>query len=294
MRTITQEMGGARPMCLQTKLGAVECAVWGEGPTILALHGAMGGYDQSAMLARAAVHGGFQIVAVSRPGYLGTPLGLGRTPERQADLYAAVLDSLDIHQAAVLAISGGGQSALQFALRHAQRCWGLVLISACTSTLHVKLPWRFQLLKSMARWPWLAGAMRKKAAQRPEESARRAIPDPEMCQRALSDPVAGPMLKDLQLSTMHQMALRLPGTQNDITESRQPFSYPVERIALPVLVVHGTADAVVPFADSQALVSRLPDAELLALAEGPHVSLYTHLHEIRSRVTQFLATHRPL
>ncbi|WP_321470591.1 alpha/beta hydrolase [uncultured Paludibaculum sp.] len=284
-----------RPVLIETARGMVECAVWGEGPAVVALHGAMGGYDQSEMLARAALGGsGFQFVAVSRPGYLGTPLAGARTPEQQADLCAAVLDALGIQRAAMLAISGGGQCALQFALRHAERCWSLVLVSACTAPLRVKLPLRFHLLKGMARLPWLTARLRDNAARRPEESARRAIPDVEMCRRTLSDPLAGPMLTELQLSTMEHLALRLPGTQNDITESRRAFDYPVEQIALPVLLVHGTADEVVPFGDSRSLAARVPNAELLALQGGPHVSLFTHLYEIRGRVTSFLYSHRPL
>src|SRR3974390_102034 len=98
---------------VQTLAGGVECAVTGGGPLVLALHGAMGGYDQSLLLARCAFGSTpHHCIAVSRPGYLGTPLALGREPEQQADLCARVLDALAIPQAAVVAISGGGQCAL--------------------------------------------------------------------------------------------------------------------------------------------------------------------------------------
>ncbi|MGJ5817249.1 alpha/beta fold hydrolase [Paludibaculum fermentans] len=283
-----------QPVLIETALGVVECAVWGDGPAVVALHGAMGGYDQSVMLARAALAGGgFQFVAVSRPGYLGTPLAGAQHPEQQADLCEALLDALGIRQAAVLAVSGGGQCALQFALRHASRCWGLVLVSACTAPLLVELPLRFHLLKVMARLPWLTDMLRRKAARKPEESARRAITNAELCARTLGDPQAGPLLTELQLSTMEHLARRLPGTQNDIVESRRRFAYPVEQIELPVLLVHGTVDEVVPFADSRSLAARLPNAALLALEGGPHVGLFTHLHEIRERVWAFLHAHRP-
>ncbi|MGC4049245.1 MAG: alpha/beta hydrolase [Paludibaculum sp.] len=294
MTTNTQCDSGARPKVIQTARGSIECAVSGEGPAVLALHGAMGGYDQSSMLASAALAGGgYRFIAVSRPGYLGTPLDKLADPEQQADLCAALLDALGIQTAAVLAVSGGGQCALQFALRHAERCWGLVLISACTSPLQVRVPLRFHLLMGMARLPWLASKLREKAARRPEEAAHRAIPDAEMCGRTLADPEAGPMLLQLQLSTMEHLALRLPGTRNDIKQSRRPFHYPVERIRQPVLLVHGTADAVVPFASSQSLAERLPEADLLALEGGPHVSLYTHMRQIRPRVRGFLDEHQP-
>jgi pimeloyl-ACP methyl ester carboxylesterase len=252
----------------------------------------MGGYDQGLLLARAAAGGaGFQCVAVSRPGYLGTPLALGETPEQQADLCAGVLDALGIARAAAIAISGGGQCALQFALRHQERCWGLVMVSACSAPLTVRLPFQFQLLKLMAHFPPLVAAMRRKAARHPERAAARSIPDPELRERTLRDPEAGPLMFALQSSTMDQMAQRLPGTHNDITQSRLPFDYPLECVAVPVLVVHGTADPAVPFAQARSLAARVPRAELLALEGGGHAALFTHLQEIRTRVAQFLNAH---
>lgn len=282
------------PVTAGTRRGVVECAVTGEGPPVLLIHGAMGGYDQGLLLARAALDfARFQWVAVSRPGYLATPLALGETPQDQADLCAAVLDALGIPQAAVIAVSGGGQCALQFAQRHRGRCWGLVMISACSAQLTVRLPLQFHLMKLMARLPPLVAAMRRKAANNPEQAARRSIPDPLLRARTLNDPDAGPLLIALQLSTMDRLAERLPGTQNDITQSRLPFDYPLEQISVPALVVQGTADQAVPYEQASSLARRLPSAELLTIENGEHVSLFTHLHDIRPRVTQFLDTHVP-
>lgn len=95
------------PQTMQTPLGAVEYGEFGEGPVVLALHGAMGGFDQSAILARTILSGQHRVIAVSRPGYLATPLSSGETPEAQADLLAALLDALAIERASVIAISGG-------------------------------------------------------------------------------------------------------------------------------------------------------------------------------------------
>ncbi len=101
---------------IQTALGLVEYASYGQGPAVIALHGGMGGLDQSLMLAKAAVSApDYRIIAVSRPGYHGTPLASGKTPEMQAGLCAALLDKLGIEKAAVIAISAGGLCALQFA-----------------------------------------------------------------------------------------------------------------------------------------------------------------------------------
>lgn len=89
----------AAPTIINTRLGKIEYAEYGNGPAIIALHGAMGGYDQSLILARTIGESGYRYLAVSRPGYLGTPLSSGKTPEQQADLCAALLDILGIPDA---------------------------------------------------------------------------------------------------------------------------------------------------------------------------------------------------
>lgn len=45
---------------------------------VLALHGAMGGHDQSALLSLAALPDSYRCVAVSRLSYLGTPQRSGK------------------------------------------------------------------------------------------------------------------------------------------------------------------------------------------------------------------------
>ncbi|SPF42111.1 Alpha/beta hydrolase fold [Candidatus Sulfopaludibacter sp. SbA4] len=250
---------------IETARGAVECVRSGEGAAVLLLHGAMGGYDQGLHLGQAALGStGFEFIAVSRPGYLRTPLALGPTPEQQADLCAGVLDALAIRQAAAIAISGGGQCALQFALRHPGRCRALVMISACSAPLTVRVPLRFHLMTLMTRLPGVLSSMRRKAENDPEWAAGRAIPDPALRAKTLNDPEAGPLLRAHLLSTMDRMAERLPGTRNDIAQSRAPFAYPVERILAPVLIVHGTADQAVPFAQAESLAARLVPGELLS------------------------------
>jgi pimeloyl-ACP methyl ester carboxylesterase len=279
-----------RPATVTTPTGPVEYAEYGAGPAVLALHGAMGGWDQSLLLARTLAAGGHRFVGLSRPGYLGTPLAAARSPEEQADLYAAVLDALGIREAAVMAVSGGGPSAIHFALRHGARCRGLVLVSTCGGKVETRLPLAFQLLRLAARCPRLAAAMERRGARDPEASLRRSIPDPALRERTLRDPGAGPLLRELVASTSDRMALRLPGTLNDVAVTRAR-DYPLERIAVPVLVVHGTEDRGVPFArHGKVLADRIPGAELVALEGGEHVAIFTHRDEARARVVRFLST----
>jgi pimeloyl-ACP methyl ester carboxylesterase len=280
-----------RPAFVTTPMGRVEYAEYGEGPAVLALHGAMGGWDQSLLLARTIAAGGHRFVGISRPGYLGTALAARRSPEQQADLHAAVLDALAIRDAAVMAVSGGGPSAIHFALRHRARCRALVLVSTCSGKVETRLPLAFQVLRLAARWPWLAAAMERKAKGDPEAAVRRSIPDPILRERTLRDAGAGPLFRELLASTSDRMALRLPGTLDDVAVTRTR-TYPLDEVAVPVLVVHGTEDPAVPFAQhGKVLAERIPGAELVALEGGAHVAIFTHRDEARARVVRFLAAH---
>ncbi|MCC6947414.1 MAG: alpha/beta hydrolase [Bradyrhizobiaceae bacterium] len=285
------------PTIIRTRCGPIECAVSGEGPAIVALHGGMGGHDQSWLLARSLLTDlhGFRIVAVSRPGYLGTPLGVGRTPAEQADAYAALLDSLGIAATAVATVSAGGPSALQYALRHPGKCWGLILVSACSGRLETppEIVSRLRFMKLLARVPGFAAIMRKRAMKNPEEAARRSIPDPVVRERTLGHAEAGPLLSALQSSIFDRLRMRLPGTINDTMLFAGLAAYPVEQIAAPIMVVHGTADRVVPFTHAQSIADRAARVEMVAIDGGEHVALFTHLDEVRAKAAKFIAAHRP-
>jgi pimeloyl-ACP methyl ester carboxylesterase len=281
------------PQRVQTPLGAVEYAEFGEGPTVLALHGAMGGYDQSAILARTILSGSHRVIAVSRPGYLATPLSSGATPEAQADLAAAMLDALAIERAAVIAISGGGPAAIHFALRHPARCRALVLCSTVSRANTFKIPFRFQLIKLLAHLPFLASRMRETAMNNLKKAAQRSITNPALLQNLMADPEAWMLFRDLTLSTFDCMAQRMAGSENDFRIT-QTYEYPLEKITAPTLIVHGSDDPFVNFAEHAETASRrIARAELLTLAGGEHAAIFTHREIVKRRLGRFLAESMP-
>ncbi len=129
MRT-AQERVMSGSQVIETKCGPIEYATMGEGPPVLVVHGAGGGYDQGILLARTMVGDGFRVIAPSRFGYLRTPLPANATPSAQADAHACLLDALNISKVAIVGFSAGGPSTLQFALRYPNRTSAMVLTSA--------------------------------------------------------------------------------------------------------------------------------------------------------------------
>ena len=113
----------------------MEFADRGEGPVALVIHGSPGGYDQGMVYGKELMKRGFRVIAVSRPGYLRTPLETGVTMEEQADAIDSLLRSIGISKCAVLGISEGSPCALQLASRHPERVGSLVLISPPAASL---------------------------------------------------------------------------------------------------------------------------------------------------------------
>lgn len=81
---------------VHTPCGSIEYAVAGNGPPILVIHGAGGGFDQGLQFTRPLINTGFKVIAVSRFGYLRTPLPSDASPIIQANAHAYLLDALKL------------------------------------------------------------------------------------------------------------------------------------------------------------------------------------------------------
>lgn len=117
---------------IATRCGPIEYQEAGTGAPLLAVHGSGGGYDQGMAFAGALAQRGIRVIAMSRFGYLRTPMPADASPQAQADAHVCLLDALGIRQAGVLGGSAGAPSALQMALRHPERVTALVLLVPLT------------------------------------------------------------------------------------------------------------------------------------------------------------------
>ena len=117
-----------RSSTIETSFGSMEYAEAGAGEPVLVIHGAGGGFDQALDMTGALAGHEYRIIAPSRFGYLRSAMPLNATTEMQADAFSQLLDHLGIVKVNVLGISAGAWSAMQFAIRHPQRCRALVLL----------------------------------------------------------------------------------------------------------------------------------------------------------------------
>ncbi len=113
---------------IETLCGPIEYQEAGAGAPLLMVHGSGGGHDQGMAFAGNLAQRGIRVIAMSRFGYLRTPMPAEASPAAQADAHVCLLDALGIARAAVLGGSAGGPSALQMAIRHPDRVTALVLL----------------------------------------------------------------------------------------------------------------------------------------------------------------------
>ncbi|MHA1968404.1 MAG: alpha/beta fold hydrolase [Candidatus Hodarchaeales archaeon] len=113
-----------------SKYGNIEYLLRGAGPTILVSHGITGGIDQGIGMIDNILGSGYRFLYISRFGYLKSSIPDNPSVELQADVYKELLDHLGINNAFILGNSAGGTSVIQFAIRHPEKCKGLILISS--------------------------------------------------------------------------------------------------------------------------------------------------------------------
>jgi pimeloyl-ACP methyl ester carboxylesterase len=279
-----------RATVLNTARGDVQLAREGRGPPVLAIHGGPGGFDQGLAWCQHLRDGGCEVIAPSRPGYLRTPLQSGRTPEDQADLYAAALDTLGIARTAVLGFSSGGPSAVHFAARHPDRITALFLDTAILrpfeppigALMRATLESSFFVWLSyqmVTRWPGLmARFMIDGVSDELSKDQRK-----EAANWINSHPARLHSMQE-QFTSIAPQENRKLGWANDQFNERDLAPLPFANVVAPTLIALGTNDAIVPVAHATTAVEKIPNADLVLVEEGHHIlSLSGHYGPVARR-----------
>src|SRR5208282_3561757 len=297
-----QFRGHALSSIARTAAGPIEYFSVGEGPAILGMHGTPGGYDQVALIGGTVAARGFRIIGWSRPGYLSTPLEVGRTPREQADAAARLLDVLGIDRVCVYGASGGGPATYNFAARHPDRTWAMVTECAISKRFGDDLtPVQRMLLRGSVSgltvpiFDWFASRF-------PETLARQIIRPRGMLDREAArafacevdaDPAKSAFIYGL-FQTMNPLRRRKTGLLNDLDQFEQIDRLPLEEIECPALIIHGTHDSDVRFEHGEFAARSIPHAEFVPVEGGTHVLWITRqAEELRTRRIEFLTRHIP-
>ncbi len=291
---------------IDTTKGPVEYRIDGSsGPYLMIMHGGPGGYDQTAALFGDMFDKGFRMINWSRPGYIRTPLTVGKTFEEQADAAAALLDALNIERVAVLGYSAGGPVAIYFSTRYPERTSALILECAVTrkwvvSSDNMEEKIYFGYLMYQDPFLWTSDVVGSHAPRMigmstiEMESSLNKEETQNLMDRIMNDPKRLHVLAGL-VKSMSPADLRQAGMENDVAQLETVKDLPLREIKAPALIIHGTKDADVSVEDAKFAARNIPDAELYLVPGGFHVMAITDsIDAVTQKRLDFLFTHMPI
>lgn len=263
---------------IATNHGQLEYADVGNGEPILAIHGIFGGCD-AGLLSFGDLVPHRRVIAPSRFGYLDSSKPDGATPAMQADAFAELLDALGIDRLDIVAFSAGSTSALQFALRHAERIGHLVVMSGDWPGAFSKAPLPVEKLAYQSDLlMWLAKTLAGPTLFRLVAGIPKSFPltQPDQTQvRALIDSIFP--VRERSTGIIFDAYIGNPDVD----------TYPLENITVPTLIVHSRDDTLASFRPAESAAARIPHAQLLAHASGGHLQL-GRVEETQAAVQAFL------
>ena len=262
---------------------AVQYVREGRGPTIVLLHG-LGGFGESwrttvDVLARSA-----DVIAPDLPGY-----GLSAKPRTRYDLefftraLHGFLDVLGVGQVSLVGHSLGGAVAVAYALTRPARVDRLALVSAVVPGFDYRASWLYRL-----------------AALRPVGELAALCARRSVYRAAIARCFHRPMAREVDALVDWSYAARTSwaaksaylATLRDIREDFAGRAAAYRRVAgtlgLPILLVHGRQDRVVPAAHGATVAKGFPRASIRWVDGCGHFPQIEHAETVNRWLEDFL------
>lgn len=284
-RTLTQ----GRSTTFQSRFGVMEFAEAGSGPPVLMIHGTGGGFDQGLEFARLLV-ARWRIIAPSRFGYLRSDLPNDPSSENQADAFVDLLDELGIERAAIIGGSAGALSAMQFAIRHPDRCTALVaMVPAAYAPGRPPVDPPNPLARAIIEHALKSDFLFWLGLSLNEDAMIGALlaTDPALVRAA--SPAEQARVRSI-LHNILPVSARAGGLTNDAQLAYDPAPMPIESISAPTLALSLEDDLFQTLAAARHIANTVPGAELAVFPTGGHVWVGRE-HEVFQVVDRFLSRH---
>ncbi len=267
---------------IQTRMGPVEYAIRGEGPAVLSVHGGPGGYDQGLAVAECFRKNGFKVIAPSRPGYLGTPLGKATSPDGQAEILAALVEALGLETVLVVGASAGGPPSYALAQNHPEMVAALLEIDSVslkyTKGNELSKTEEAMYLSKPGLWfmDWLMRHFPKTMVREflKTESTLAGRDLAERTEHVVSTPNKLGFVQVMTKTMSDRWEERKLGVENDLNCLGGLDKMVLDKIVCPVLIFHGDADNDVPFFHAEYAKEAITGAELYTIRKGSHIGFW--------------------
>jgi non-heme chloroperoxidase len=258
----------------------------GDGRPVVLIHGwPLNGQSWGAQV-EALVAAGHRVVTYDRRGFgrSGKPLGTfangGYAYDTFAADLAAVVEQLDLRDVTLVGFSmGGGEVARYVGTYGEERVHSIAFVAAippCLAKTHdnPEGPMDDSAVASMQTG---LQADREGFLSQFMVNFYSANGELKVTQEELAESLAMAAEADLVAAVECIAAFSLSDFREDLT-----------KVTVPTLVVHGDADAIVPFeASGKRTAETIPGAQLVVLADGPHGINVSHADELSAALVEF-------
>ena len=284
-----RERSAQRSALIETRCGPIEVQQSGAGVPLLVVHGSGGGHDQGMAFAGTLAQRGIRVIAMSRFGYLRTPMPADASAAAQADAHVCLLDALGLHRAAVMGGSAGAPSALQMAIRHPDRVSALILLVPLT----YKPPTQADSAAPMPAW--VEATMTRLIGSDFLFWAALHVARDEVIKTVLATPpelvaTASPREQarvNAMLDNILPVSARAEGLRSDTAVGKHLTPAPLESIRAPTLVVSARDDRYGTFAGAAYTASRIAGTKFIGFDTGGHTWV-GHDDEVMSEIVTLL------
>ena len=261
----------------------------GTGPPLLLLHGAGdNARDWSSVLP--LLGRSHQVLAPDLPGYSpGSTPATDYSPARLARFVARFLDAVGVDRAAVAGNSLGGLAALQLALTEPERVTALCLVDSAGLGRAVNPALVAQRLPGIGELAIVVGRRRLGAALRAVARALLLFGRPWRAPRSwlVEQYRAARQPGFLEATVASLRAVLGPFGQRQVLTRRLP------QLAMPTLIVWGTADRVIPVSHGRRAARRVARGGLVELSRCGHAPQVECPQRFAEALDRFLRASRP-
>ncbi len=261
----------------------------GEGPPVVLVHGLPGQASEWRSTTELLAAHGRRVLAIDRIGYGHSDARANDdfTLDANARELRALLAALDLRDVTVVGWSYGGGTALTAAHQEAAsaedaRIGRIVLVGSMGPGIErgaPPLPIRLLFSAPVIRWveavPPIGAAIQRAMSV----GAFSGQPQPEWWLPGLAANLSQP-----------KTFAAFTGEGDFERNSAMPDT---TGLALPILILHGDQDRLVPIAVGRTLANNNPNAELVEIAGGSHMLPITHAALLADRIASFSAPPPP-
>jgi pimeloyl-ACP methyl ester carboxylesterase len=240
----------------------------GEGPTLLVVHGVASRAADAALLFN-TLKKKHRVLAPDLLGYGDSdkPESASYTVRMQADVVRGFMDAMRVRDADVMGISMGGWVTLKLAAEHPERVRKLVLVSSAGVQFETTLHERSFSARNLDE---LRASLRLQT-----DNADRI---PEF------------VLKDILRRSQKRQWITRRSMRSMLTTRDDLLDGKLQRVRMPVLLVWGTRDRIVPYSVAALLQREMPHARLVALEGCGHLAIVECRAQALPAIDAFLSS----